>query len=166
MSSAYNAGKQWKTENTATTGTNSVIDGPANSAAMNNASHPAAQFCEAVNVGGYTDWYMPAINELEVCYYNLKPTTVANNVNTGINANAVPARASNYTGGTPATNPARTLATNFQSTGTEDFLLTFYWSSTANSATQAWIRNMSNGGVDDPNKNDTFRVRAIRRVAV
>ena len=165
VSSAYNSSKQWKTSNSATTGTDSVINGPANSAAMNNASHPAAQFCEAVNVGGYTDWYMPAKNELEVCYYNLKPTTAANNTISGTNTNAVPARASNYTGGSPATNPAQTLATNFQSTGTEDFPASFHWCSTQKND-RAWFQAMSSGSQDDYDKTNAPGVRAIRRVAV
>ena len=58
--------QRWKTTATTTAGTSSVIDGPANSTAMNNASHPAAQFCEALTTGGFSDWYMPAINEIEV----------------------------------------------------------------------------------------------------
>jgi hypothetical protein len=86
---------QWKTTTTSTAGTSSVIDGPTNSSNMNNASHPAAEFCEGLTIGGFSDWYMPAKNELEVCYYNLKPTTDSNNTSSGINANAVPARASN-----------------------------------------------------------------------
>ena len=90
---------QWKILNTSTSGTTSVINGPANSAAMNDVTHPAAQFCEGLTIGGFTDWYMPATNELEICYYNLKPTTDSNNTSSGINANAVPARASNYTSG-------------------------------------------------------------------
>jgi hypothetical protein len=36
--------------------------------------YPSAHFCNNLTVGGFTDWYMPAKNELEVCYYNLKPT--------------------------------------------------------------------------------------------
>ena len=46
---------QWKTANTTTAGTTSSFDGAANSANMNNASHPAAQFCEGLSIGGYTD---------------------------------------------------------------------------------------------------------------
>jgi len=154
---------QWKTTNTTTAGTTSVIDGPANSAAMNNASHPCAQFCEGLTIGGFSDWYMPAKNELEVCYFNLKPTTTANNTFSGINPNAVPARASNYTSGTPA----QTSATDFKDTGAEDFVASQYWSSTESSATTAWLQ-FFNGG--DQNyayyKNNSYRVRAIRRVAV
>jgi hypothetical protein len=155
---------RWKTTATSTAGTSSVIDGPANSAAMNNASHPAAQFCEARTTGGFTDWYMPAKNELEICYYNLKPSTQANNTDYGINANAVPARASNYTAGTPA----QTSATDFRSTGSEDFVASFYWASTEYSATDAWMFYMSFNGAQYYNvKTNIYRlVRAIRRVAV
>ena len=162
FSSAENASKQWKTANTSTTGTSSVIDGPANSAAMNDANHPAAQFCEGLTIGGFSDWYMPAKNELEVCYYNLKPTTTSNSTAYGKNPNAVPARGSNYTAG----NPAQTTAADFKNTGTEAFISDRYWSSTENSATTGWI-HVFGGGYQNPySKNIYYRVRAIRRVAV
>jgi hypothetical protein len=153
---------QWKTANTTTAGTSSVIDGPANSTAMNNASHPAAQFCEGLTIGGFSDWYSPALNELEVCYYNLKPTTTSNQTTFGINANAVPARASTYTVG----NPAQTTATDFKSTGAEDFATNYYWSSTQQSASFAWSIDFNNGSQYDGYKTNSERVRAIRRVAV
>ena len=163
VASAENASKQWKIVNTTTAGTSSVIDGPANSAAMNDVTHPAAQFCEAVNTGGFTDWYLPAKNELEICYYNLKPTTTNNNTSFGINPNAVPARASNYTSG----NPAQTSATAFiTSTGAEAFTNVEYWSSTEYSATQGWTENFNQGYQGHYNKTASYRVRAIRRVAV
>jgi hypothetical protein len=79
-SSGENSSKQWKTSNTSTAGTSSVIDGPTNSSNMNNASHPAAEFCEGLTIGSFSDWYMPANNELEVCYFNLKPTTLSNSI--------------------------------------------------------------------------------------
>jgi hypothetical protein len=153
---------QWKTSNTSTTGTSSVIDGPTNSSNMNNASHPAGQFCEGLTIGGFSDWYMPAFNELEVCYYNLKPTTQTNNTTSGINANAVPARASNYSSSVPA----QTSATDFKDTGAEDFTAGLYWSSTELSATRARFQYFDNGRQSDFNKTDSYRVRAIRRVAV
>ena len=142
----------------------SLIDGPANSAAMNDATHPAAQFCEALTIGGYTDWYLPAKNELEVCYYNLKPTTTANDTSSGINANSVPARASNYTAG----NPARTSASAFINiSGTEFFTDQLYWTSTEQSTTEGWTQYLGNGSQNyNRNKNSAYRVRAIRRVAV
>lgn len=154
---------QWKTSNTTTAGTSSVIDGPTNSSNMNNASHPAGQFCEGLTIGGYSDWYMAAKNELEVCYYNLKPTTTSNQTSSGINANAVPARASNYTAGTPA----QTSAADFQSTGSEDFTNLAYWSSTEYSAAYARCQSFGNGYQYYVGKtNSSINVRAIRRVAV
>ena len=164
VASAQSTTLQWKTSSTATPGTLSVINGPANSAAMNNASHPAAQFCEAVTAGGFSDWYMPAKNELEVCYYNLKPKTNSNNTSSGINANAVPARASNYTAGTPA----QTSATDFKSTGAEDFATSAYWASTEDAVGyyNAWNQGFYYGNQFTYGKIGTRLSRAVRRVAV
>jgi hypothetical protein len=162
VASGENNSVLWKTTNTTTAGTSSVIDGPTNSSNMNNATHPAAQFCEGLSIGGFTDWYMPAKNELEVCYYNLKPTTAANNTTSGINTNAVPSRGSNYTSGTPA----QTSASDFKNTGTEDFASSFYWSSTQASDTSGWSQYFGNGGQYYATKNGDNRVRAVRRVAI
>jgi len=161
-SSGENSSKQWKTSNTSTSGTSSVIDGPTNSANMNNASHPAAQFCEGLTIGGFSDWYMPAKNELEVCYYNLKPTTTSNNTGSGTNTNAVPSRGSNYTSGTPA----QTSATDFQTGNTEAFAASFYWSSTESSSTNAWKQAFDNGDQSNDGKDGSLYVRAVRRIAV
>jgi hypothetical protein len=157
---------QWKTANSGTTGTSSVIDGPANSAAMNDASHPCAQFCEGLTIGGFSDWYMPARNELEVCYYNLKPTTTSNNTTRGSNANSVPTRGSNYTAGTPAQTSASAFIT---STGAEAFTAANYWSSTQFTnpyVNYAWRQSFSYGYQVNAPKTQSNRVRAIRRVAV
>lgn len=157
--------KQWKTTKTATTGTSSYIDGPTNSSNMNNASHPAAEFCEALTIGGYSDWYMPARNELEVCYYNLKPNTTTNNTSSGINANSVPERTSNYTTGTPA----QTSAAAFKDTGAEDYSAAIYWSSTENvnfSGKYAFTQNFNRGQQQEYDKDSSQLVRAIRRIAV
>jgi uncharacterized membrane protein len=162
VASAQNTSKQWKNANTTTAGTSSDIDGPTNSSNMNNASHPAAQFCEGLTIGGFSDWYMPAKNELDVCYFNLKPTTTSNNTSFGINPNAVPARASNYTAGTPA----QTSAAAFQSGGSEAFAAVFYWSSTEDSATDAWDQTFNYGRQTNNLKTNSLHVRAIRRVAV
>lgn len=154
----------WKTSNTATTGTSSVIDGPSNSSAMNNATHPAAQFCEALSIGGFTDWYMPAKNEFEVCYFNLKPTTTSNNTSFGINANSVPRRNSNYTAGTPA----QTSAAAFQSGGAEAFASAYYWNSTEYSSSEANSQSTLDGTQSffGDAKTTVQRVRAVRRVPI
>lgn len=168
VASAENASKAYKNANTATTGADSVTNGPQNTADMvaggSSTVYPAAHFCNDLVIGGFSDWYMPAQNELEICYYNLKPTTTSNltSPTSGINANAVPARASAYTAGTPA----QTSATDFKDTGAEDFAADKYWSSTEQSSAGAWNQNFSNGNQDAQYKNYSFRVRAIRRVAV
>lgn len=160
---------QWKNAQTATPGADSVIDGPQNTAdivADGNATvYPAAHFCNNLVTGGQTDWYLPAKNELEVCYYNLKPTTDSNNTSSGINANAIPARASNYTSG----NPAQTSVVSFQLGGSEAFNASgdIYWSSTEKSAGEAWGQYTLNGNQNyTTNKSGVAPVRAIRRVAV
>jgi hypothetical protein len=72
---------QWKTANTTTAGTTSNFDGAANTAAMDTAGiadHPAAEFCVNLSIGGHTDWYLPARYELDIAYFNLKPSTQGN----------------------------------------------------------------------------------------
>ena len=153
---------QWKTTDTSTSGTSSVIDGPTNSANMNNADHPAAEFCEGLTIGGYSGWYMPAQYELEILYYNLKPTTVSNGTSYGTNPYAVPARTSNYTAG----NPAQTSVVAFQSGGSQAFNAGYYWSSTEFSATSARQQSFNNGNPFFPSKTTLGRVRAVRRIPV
>jgi hypothetical protein len=157
---------QWKNTRTATPGADSDINGPQNTADMvadgNSTVYPCAHFCNNAVIGGFSDWYMPAKNELEVCYFNLKPTTTSNNTASGINPNAVPARASNYTSG----NPAQTSAAAFQSDGAEPFFAGRYWSSTEFSATLVRNQVFSNGYQGNYLKDYSVRVRAVRRVAV
>jgi len=167
VASAESSSKQYKNATTATAGSDSVINGPQNTADIvadgDATTYPAAHFCNDLVIGGFTDWYLPAVNEMEVCYFNLKPNTNVNNTGYGINPNAVPARASNYTSG----NPAQTSASAFiTSTGAEAFGLTTYWTSSEFSATQVFGPYMVNGTTYSHNKTSSFRVRAIRRVAV
>lgn len=159
---------KWKNVATATPGADSSINGPQNTADMvadgSSTVYPAAHFCNDLVTGGYSDWYMPARNELEICYYNLKPSTNNNNTATGTNSNAVPARASNYTNSPQ--DPSQTSATIFQYLGSEAFDLNYYWTSTEVSSTDAARRDFGNGSAYNTIKYDTYRVRAIRRVAV
>jgi len=161
---AQASSQAFKTSRTNDAGAVSVIDGPGNSASMNDASHPAAQFCEGLTIGGYTDWYLPAQNELEVCYFNLKPTTSSNDTSSGINANAVPARASNYTTG----NPAQTTAADFKGVGAQKFDTNSYWTSTQSASTTAFCHAFYYGTQNSQFKDSTYalRTRAVRRVAV
>jgi len=156
---------QWKTTATNTTGTDSVYDGAANTANMANVSHPAANYCANLNISGYTDWYLPAIYELEIAYYNLKPNTPpVNDTTSGANLYAVPPRVLNYTYG----NPNQTNVVDFQTGNSEVFLTNLaHWSSTQFFATN-YARGITFGlGEDDPIlKTDLKYVRAFRKFAL
>lgn len=161
----------WKTAGSDTPGTSSTFNGRANTDAMITAgiaSHPAAQFCVNLNIAGFTDWYLPAWYELEIAYFNLKPTTQANTTTVGINAYAVPARASNYTSGTPAM--ASGTAAAFNSTGAQRFEGTSnpsnHWTSTQMSAVNGKALGFFSGSSTDFSKTNNTAVRAFRRIAL
>jgi len=158
--------KQWGTYGV-TTGFTSVINGPINSVgeAALGASYQAATFCEGLTIGGYSDWYLPAKNELEVLYYFLKPTTDANDTGSGSNANAVSPEpvSTNYTSGSPAQTSA---GIGFRTGETEAFRNTNYYSSTEVSANGAWRQDFYNGVQSNPTKTSSHYVRAIRRIPV
>jgi len=166
--SAQSSSITYKNVATATAGADSLINGPQNTADIvadgNSTVYPAGHFCNDLVIGGFSDWYLPAKNELEVCYFNLKPSTGSNSSysTSGINANAVPARASIYTTGTPA----QTSATDFQTGGTEAFSATAYWSSSEESATRAWDQYFNNGKQMNEVKYGVYPARAVRRIAV
>jgi hypothetical protein len=164
--SGYNgqATLAWKTSNTSTSGTGSSFDGAANSANMNNASHPAAQYCEGLTIGGYSDWYMPARYELDIAYENLKPNAAGNDTSWGINDYSVPKRTVNRTAGAPA----QTSIAAFQSGGAEAFVVSVHYSSTEAGATIAWLLQFSSGLHQTANftKTDRAYVRAFRKFAL
>lgn len=161
---------QFKTTASSTSGTSSVYDGAANTANMNDTDHPAAKYCADYTGGGYTDWYLPAVEELNIAYYNLKPGTQDNHTSDGINDYSVPARTSNYT----TTDPAKTSVTAFQTNGDECFRSgpnKYYWSSTQFSSpftyTAMYVRFRT--GEDYPETKTTSSgmvVRPFRKVAL
>lgn len=111
-------------------------------------------------IGGFNDWYIPAKNELEILYRNLKPDATPNSTIWGANPDAVPPTG-NYTAG----DPAQTTVALFQSGGGEDFATdTYYWSATeAPNASSAQFQNFSDGYQNYSSKVDPYYARAIRR---
>jgi hypothetical protein len=157
---------QWKNVNTLTPGAISDIDGPQNTADMvadgSSTVYPNAHFCNNLVTGGFSDWYMPAKNEAGVIYFNLKPTTTANITISGVNPNSIPPRAAPYSTGTPA----QTSAANFISGAAEAFDAEPYWTSSQINTSYARGNNYSQGYQFGILRTYSFRVRAIRRVAV
>ena len=181
-SSGENSSKEFKTSNTAApSATQTLNNGPAASSSMNSAAYPAAQFCEGLTIGGFSDWYLPARDELELCYRNLKPGTTANNTtNRGKSSITYPEgndlsvdtqgvnRNSNPTGGAYTTfTPSQTSVTAFITGGTEAFASSgYYWSSSEFEPANAWWQGFINGFQNGNFKNNYFYVRAVRRVPV
>jgi hypothetical protein len=170
-STGENSSRTWGT-NGVTTGITSDINGPTNTTSLValGANYQAAIFCNNLNSGGglngYTDWYLPAKNELEVLYYFLKPTTDANNTSSGSNANAVSPEpiSTNYTSGSPAQTSA---GIGFRTGETDAFTATIYWSSTEYDTTYAWQQYLGDGqqGIFGDKSYSTY-VRAVRRIPV
>lgn len=152
------------------TGQTSDITGPTNSAnlAALGTSYAAATFCEGLTIGGYTDWYLPAKNELEVLYYFLKPTTTANVTNSGTNLNAAASAEPVNTNYTTSSPPQTNAGIGFRTGETNAFESVFYFSSTEVSTKNVRTRSFDNGteGGNGNKTNSTQRTRAVRRVAI
>lgn len=161
----------------------SRINGPNNTDLLDTepSVFDAAAFCNDLTIGGFSDWYLPAVDELEVCYYNLKPTTDSNDTSFGANNYSVPKRTSNYT----TTVPGRTSAVDFRSGNSQAFdgvafPILPWWSSTfayENFASEyiCYAINFQYQPNFSPQTSGTqaelsfltpLNVRAVRRVAV
>lgn len=153
--------------------------------------YPAAWYCYGLNIGGYTDWYLPARDELELAWRNLKPVTENNGVVPSVSPR--PVSAYNYgTKGTPndtdtnygvnyssspvgnaytTTVPGQTSVTIFQVGNSEAYDWDFggsYWSSTDFSSSSAFRTYYisSVGGVQftaSKTTTGTYRIRGVRR---
>lgn len=187
-SSGENAGISIKNGNTVMpVATQTVVSGLRATQAMRDADtatvYPAAHWARALSIGGYADWYVPARDEFELIWRNLKPVTNNNltgsrstvsynyTVNgaygdastaNGLNANSAPAGAA-YT----ATVPSQTSATAFINGGTEALESgTSYWTSSEASAANAWYQatfTSTAGSQSTSIKTSQARARAVRR---
>jgi hypothetical protein len=118
---------QWSSTNLTTWAYASGIYGGAQNtkksiarAVANSSTCPAASVCDNLASGGYTDWYLPSKDELDMMYVNL----------------------------------------HLQGLG--GFANNYYWSSTENDFTNAWVQNFFNGNQDYLSKHVSNFVRAVR----
>ena len=124
---------------------------------------PAAQFCADLSIGGYTDWYLPSRYEMDIAYFNLKPSTQTNDTGWGTNIYSVPRRSKNNS----LDYPMQTNLTAFN-TASQAFVDLRHWASTETNANLGWFVNFSNGGQGYSLKesNNLNQVRAFRRIAL
>jgi hypothetical protein len=142
-------------------GSTSFFDGHANTQAMVEAGSELAKAIKDLTINGFTDWYLPARDELELIYRYLKPTTDENWRLRGDNPSSVPVGYA-YSAGAPSQTPV----TSFQEDGEQAMKRAWYWSSTQGSAYRAWSQDFGDGAQDGGHKRHAFRARAVRRFLI
>jgi len=154
----------WNKSTLRVDGAASYYDGHANTQAMAGAGSDVAMWALGLQINGMHDWYLPARDELELVYRNLKPTE-GNwaGFRDGENISAVPATYA-YT----KDSPAQTIAEAFQDGGAEAFEEAWYWSSTqyAGYSNGAWVQDFGDGYQHHDRKCNEFRARAVRRLKI
>lgn len=148
----------------------------------NSSIYPAAHWARNLSINGYTDWYIPARDELALCWRNLKPITNNNyvgndrpvsaynyaklgaindtSVGQGYIANSAPSYPQ-YT----ATVPQQTASTIFRSGQSQAFNSVRYASSSDFNNTYIWVQNWEGSypGRQWSYDKTASAVRAVRR---
>jgi len=123
---------------------------------------PSANFCQALSIGGFTDWYLPSRLEFDIAYFNLKPSVDVNNTSWGANVYSVPRRGRNNS----RNFPIQTNLTAFNSAAQQAFVADVHWSSTEIDAGGAWNLGLSNGSQGLTTKTLARRVLAFRKLTL
>lgn len=155
----------WNQSTKTVTGALSYHDGWLNTVAMAEAGSEVAKWALARSIAGYADWYIPALDELEQVYRNLKPTTAKNwcYARAGINLNACPPTVP-YTPDLPA----QTTVEAFREGGAEALEAEWYWTSTQDAGVDswAWLQDFGDGSQNDTRKDLECPVVLVRRVVI
>ena len=141
-------------------GATSCFDSMANTRAMAESGSDIAKQALKANIGGHTDWCIPARDVLEMGYRYFKPTTEENYVyRSGDNPSSIPAGYP-YTG----ESPAQTTVEAFQEGNAEAFDEAWYFSSTQCSENSAWVQRFTSGNQSDSGKDYERRCRFVRLI--
>lgn len=140
-----------------------LSDGLANTQAMAAADSKIATQALGLDINGFQDWYIPARDELELIYRNLKPTPQQNwcTFRDGENPSSVPVGIL-YTD----ESPGQTSVDDFRAGRGEAMDPAWYWSSTQSSADYAFVQHFYDGCQSYGRKGYSFRVRAVRRFLI
>ncbi|MGN8276636.1 DUF1566 domain-containing protein [Pseudomonas sp. SMN5] len=140
-------------------GADSLTNSRSNTEAMAAAGSDLAQKVLALNIGGFSDWAIPARDVQELQYRHFKPTTEANweYGRNGDNPNSEPVGLL-YTD----ESPVQTSVAAFREGGPEAFRDTWYWSSSQRSANFAYYLTFDGGIQLNFVKGLELRVRPVR----
>jgi hypothetical protein len=140
-------------------GADSFTNSRANTEAMAAAGSELAQQVLALDIGGYTDWAIPARDVQELQYRHFKPTTETNwqYGRSGDNPNSEPVGLLHT-----EDSPTQTTVAAFQEGGAEAFNPRAYWSSSQRSADLAFLMHFDAGIQTTSVKLNELRVRPVR----
>lgn len=160
VGAAHELKGSWGAHGAVIEGAGSFTDSRRNTESMAAAGSELAQKVLALEVGGYSDWAIPARDVQELQYRHLKPTDEENYSwnRDGDNANSLPIGLL-YT----AESPAQTAIPEFRSGGSEAFQDSWYWSSSQRSAYSAFVMGFDGGNLHYFGKSHELRVRPVRR---
>lgn len=140
-------------------GADSFTNSRANTEAMAAAGSELAKQVLALDIGGFTDWAIPARDVQELQYRHFKPTIEENwaGLRNGDNPHSEPVGLL-YS----EEDPKQTAHEAFQEGGSEAFRDTWYWSSSQRSANYAFPMDFVDGYQHDFGKGYELRVRPVR----
>ncbi len=144
-------------------GASHFSDGVANTEAMAAAGSEIALWARGLDINGKKDWHIPSRDEKERMYRRGKPGTDENGCwyRDGENPNSIPMGLL-YT----ESDPPQTPVEAFQTGGPEAMEEVPYWTSTQYSANAAFSQYFGDGHQSGVGKDDTLRVRAVRRFLI
>ncbi|MEK2607749.1 DUF1566 domain-containing protein [Pseudomonas shirazensis] len=140
-------------------GADSFTNSRANTESMAAAGSELAKQVLALEIGGFTDWAIPARDVQELQYRHFKPTTEENwaGLRNGDNPHSEPVGLL-YS----EEDPKQTVHEAFREGGAEAFRDTWYWSSSQRSASYAFTMGFGDGDQTSYDETSELRVRPVR----